>query len=256
MTPRSLLLLFIIQLTSTVPAIAQIPPMCGSLGQVTLISPDDFATITTNDVHLSWSWVSGHPDKYEYQVATDFNFSSGSIVATGTTIGTDAYPTLPGINTYYWRARAKCNLGQTGAWAVSRTLYIVPSGGGGGGCDPPPGSPPGTPCDPLQTLAARKLPASDVPMKLELSIANPQRGNAVIRYGVPESGAGSPIEIRMFDLAGRGIATLAKGTARPGRFEEHWDLRSNDAVQVRPGLYFVRLRLGDEVSRGTLVITP
>ena len=92
------------------------------------------------------------------------------------------------------------------------------------------------------------------PAAIELTTSNPLRGPGAIRYGIPAARAGEPIELRIFDLAGRRARTLAEGSANPGRFEVGWDLRFDGGEKAGPGVYFLRLRVGTEVLRRTVVV--
>ena len=93
-----------------------------------------------------------------------------------------------------------------------------------------------------------------LPAAIELITSNPLRGPSAIRYGIPPVQAGEPIELSIFDLAGRRAKTLADGSAHPGRFEVGWDLRFDGGEKAGPGVYFLRLRVGNEMLRRTVVV--
>jgi len=67
-----------------------------------------------------------------------------------------------------------------------------------------------------------------------------------MRYGyrVPESGE-QPVEVSVYDMAGRRVRSLASGTQSPGRYTVQWDGRSDAGVQMAPGAYFLRARVAD-----------
>jgi hypothetical protein len=79
-----------------------------------------------------------------------------------------------------------------------------------------------------------------VPSRVELAAPspNPARLSSRVAWSVPADQAG---------------ATLASGTAQPGRFSVDWDLRSADG-RVGGGIYFVRFRVGATVTSRKLVV--
>jgi hypothetical protein len=84
---------------------------------------------------------------------------------------------------------------------------------------------------------------------------NPARARSVLWYAVPAAAAGSPFEIAVFDLSGRKLRTLERGTARAGRFAVEWNLRDGQDAPVGNGVYFVRYTLGSVIhSRKVAVV--
>ena len=76
---------------------------------------------------------------------------------------------------------------------------------------------------------------------------NPARGEAVLRFGLAESG---PIRLAVVDALGREVAVLADGLRQPGGHEVRWDAR-----RVPAGVYHARLSTpgGSAVQRLTVV---
>jgi choice-of-anchor C domain-containing protein len=66
-------------------------------------------------------------------------------------------------------------------------------------------------------------------------------GTARIEYGLPIAG---PVDLRLFDSAGRVVATLLAGSAGPGRHTASWDGRLGNGA-APAGIYFLELRAGD-----------
>ena len=60
----------------------------------------------------------------------------------------------------------------------------------------------------------------------------------VISYTVSEAG---PVSLRVYDVSGRLVATLAAGNRSVGDYEVAWDRRSDDGGRVGSGVYFIRL---------------
>jgi hypothetical protein len=99
-------------------------------------------------------------------------------------------------------------------------------------------------------------PVAIAPARVELAPPDPNPARAGIRvgYAIPANRVGAPLEIAVFDLAGRRIATLASGPARSGRFSTAWNLRGEDGGRVSDGVYFLRLAIGSEARSQKLVI--
>lgn len=75
---------------------------------------------------------------------------------------------------------------------------------------------------------------------------NPASNSTLLEFGVPADRAGARFEVGVFDLAGRLIRSLARGSANPGRFTVRWDLDDQAGVRVKAGVYYVRFALGDK----------
>ena len=78
-----------------------------------------------------------------------------------------------------------------------------------------------------------KVPADTRTLELAAPMPNPSRGTSRLWYAVPADRVGQPLELGVYDLAGRSVRTLARGTAMAGRHSAAWDL--NDASGVAGG---------------------
>jgi hypothetical protein len=95
------------------------------------------------------------------------------------------------------------------------------------------------------------------PLVLELAAPrpNPARGAVQIGFGVPAAQSGAPLELAVFDIAGRRVRTLAHGPAQTGRVVVSWDLREDDGRPAASGVYLVQLRAGKQVlTRKTIAL--
>ncbi len=70
---------------------------------------------------------------------------------------------------------------------------------------------------------------------------NPFAGSTRVTFDLPVE---SPVQIHVYDLLGRRVATLADGIYRAGFHTVDWDLRGAGGVMVRPGVYVCRMRAG------------
>ena len=95
------------------------------------------------------------------------------------------------------------------------------------------------------------LPSSDIGTRVEqLSVSrfpNPSHEAVRIRLAIPASVPGATADMGIFDVAGRRLRTLRVGSAEPGRFDTIWDRKNDSGSAVGVGVYFLRLRVGDQV---------
>jgi hypothetical protein len=91
------------------------------------------------------------------------------------------------------------------------------------------------------------LAVEDRPTHLEFAVfPNPIRRDATVLFALPTA---SDVDLSVFDLAGRRVATLVAGVLAAGRHSMAW----HEAEQLSSGLYFIRLRVGTEVRTSTVL---
>jgi hypothetical protein len=71
---------------------------------------------------------------------------------------------------------------------------------------------------------------------------NPASGRTVLRLELPRE---ELVEARVFDVAGRSVATLARGALAAGGHELAWSGRDEGGFPVAAGIYFVRVVAGE-----------
>ena len=79
---------------------------------------------------------------------------------------------------------------------------------------------------------------------LEQNYPNPFLENTHIGFHIPQQLAGENIQLEIYDLRGRLIATLLDRTLGPGHHEVLWTGADLNGRRVAPGLYIYRLRRG------------
>ena len=97
-------------------------------------------------------------------------------------------------------------------------------------------------------------PDGTLPKSLVLgdSRPNPVNGQAAIRYDLPRTGQ---VDLSIFDVTGRKVATLVSGIVPAGRHEAIWHGRDDAGREVASGLYWYRLTAGgNALNRKLLVI--
>ena len=79
-----------------------------------------------------------------------------------------------------------------------------------------------------------------LPTKPALSACrpNPFRNHTQISYALPKAGN---VSLRVYDVTGRTVRTLASGFQRAGFYSVSWDSRDSRGQQVPHGVYFYRL---------------
>jgi hypothetical protein len=80
------------------------------------------------------------------------------------------------------------------------------------------------------TLPVKPLLASCMP--------NPFRNHTQINYALPTAGN---VSLRVYDVTGRTVRTLASGHQTAGNYSVNWDARDSRGKQVPYGVYFYRL---------------
>jgi hypothetical protein len=95
-----------------------------------------------------------------------------------------------------------------------------------------------------------KFTALDVPTTatrdIEFSVSpNPSR-TARVTFSLPRA---ADVELGVYDLAGRQVATLARGRLEAGPYTKFWTGKDDGGQQMGAGVYFYRLKVGNEVRR-------
>ncbi|MGH7743052.1 MAG: FlgD immunoglobulin-like domain containing protein, partial [Candidatus Eiseniibacteriota bacterium] len=106
-------------------------------------------------------------------------------------------------------------------------------------------TPPGSP-------APTGRPGDNDPVRLHLVRFASERGR--LRVGV-DLAADAMVQLELFDVQGRRVATLARGLLAHGSHEYQWDGRGRDGRPAGAGVYLVRLitPAAVRVVRGVLI---
>lgn len=78
--------------------------------------------------------------------------------------------------------------------------------------------------------------------RLSQNYPNPFNGETNISFTLPEA---TDIDLCVFDLIGRKVATLYSGHANAGNTEIRWDARTATGVELPSGVYFYRLTVAE-----------
>jgi len=86
---------------------------------------------------------------------------------------------------------------------------------------------------------------SGAPKSVSFAVAPNPAKTARITFGIPKE---ADVEVAVYDLVGRKIATLEKGRLAPGTYSREWGGLDSRGKLVSSGMYFYKLRVGDEVQ--------
>jgi cyclomaltodextrinase / maltogenic alpha-amylase / neopullulanase len=87
-------------------------------------------------------------------------------------------------------------------------------------------------------LEVKSSPTLPRELALEQNYPNPFNPVTTIHYEIPASGI---VTLRVYDLLGREVATLADGIMGAGRYAATWNARNDRGAAVGSGVYFYRL---------------
>jgi len=80
---------------------------------------------------------------------------------------------------------------------------------------------------------------------------NPCRLGSTFRFALPED---RDVDLRIFDVAGRAVKTLAAGRMSPGLHTMQWDGTSDAGQRLGSGVYFYRIVAGADRAQKKLVV--
>ncbi|NLG16323.1 MAG: choice-of-anchor D domain-containing protein [Fibrobacter sp.] len=103
-------------------------------------------------------------------------------------------------------------------------------------------------------VSAKPLTEQKIPKSVFLGAVhpNPIIGSAVISYGLPRD---MNVDIWIYDLRGRRVATLVNVQRKAGYYQVRWNLGGADGHRVGAGHYICRLVAGKKVVNGRLLVS-
>ena len=129
------------------------------------------------------------------------------------------------------------------AWAIGHGLGLVTD------CPLPPDAEDAEDSSVLAALGEdSELEAEPAASLAPVAMPNPFHGSTRFAFSVPP-GMGADVDVSVFDLAGRRMATIARGRFESGAHVVQWDGRGADGSRARAGMYFVRGRVGQDEVR-------
>lgn len=101
----------------------------------------------------------------------------------------------------------------------------------------------------LNTVEVASLDAAR-PLRIDAAWPNPARGEVRVRWSLPRGG---DAEVAVFDVQGRRVATLARGTQAAGSHDATWSGRDEQGRPAAPGVYLVRVRTNEGLASRRVV---
>ena len=102
-------------------------------------------------------------------------------------------------------------------------------------------------------VGIKQLTEETLPSKfaLEQNYPNPFNPATTIKYSIPQAGVGSAltVQLKVYDVLGREVATLVNGKQKPGNYEVTFNARN-----LSSGVYFYQLKAGDFIATKKLVL--
>lgn len=103
----------------------------------------------------------------------------------------------------------------------------------------------------FQGLLDVDAPVATQARRLEPGIPNPTSGGTLIAWTLER---GEHVDLRVYDLVGREVATIASGPMSGGRHALRWDGADANGRKVAPGVYRYRLRTPSFSESRTIVV--
>jgi len=213
--------------------------VCG-WSQISLVTPESRGYLWTNGVLKTIGTLGG-----EYSAAFGLN-DAGEVVGASTRADGSMAAVL-------WRDNQLTDLNTLIAPASGWDLYRAWDIDGSGvivgeGINPQGQQRPFL----LAPAALADVPATSAPaLQLRAAVPNPAHLTATLRFTLPAS---SSVRLDVHDVRGARVRAVATGERTAGEHASVWDLRDASGARVPPGLYWVRLAVGERVLSQPLVV--
>ena len=102
-----------------------------------------------------------------------------------------------------------------------------------------------------ERLGAHRVEMLPAEFSLEPNFPNPFNPTTSIRYKLTD---GARVTLEVFNSVGQRIRTLVDGAHQPGSYVVEWDGMDEHRTAVAAGLYFYRLRAGDQVQTRRMIL--
>ncbi|MFZ0391997.1 MAG: CHRD domain-containing protein [Calditrichia bacterium] len=109
-----------------------------------------------------------------------------------------------------------------------------------------------TRCDPVYTKLSSVAPES---FELAQNYPNPFNPSTTIHFNVPATdNNATAVEIVVYDLTGREVATLVNDVMQSGQYSVQWDGTNSNGKHVAGGVYIYRMVAGDFVQTRKMIL--
>jgi subtilisin family serine protease len=100
------------------------------------------------------------------------------------------------------------------------------------------------------------VPGGDLPPRFAAyhPAPSPFSSTSTLRFDLPAAPEGQwPVDVSLYNIAGRRVRTLVHGELPPGRYGYPWDGRSDAGTSVSAGIYFVLISAGPNTARERII---
>jgi len=104
---------------------------------------------------------------------------------------------------------------------------------------------------PIVTEVAGDQTVVPATLAMGQNFPNPFNPVTTIQFDLPRSGQ---VDLAIYDVHGRRVTTLVNEKMEEGRYTVRWDGRSETGLPVASGQYFTRLKFGEQVLSGRMVL--
>jgi hypothetical protein len=94
---------------------------------------------------------------------------------------------------------------------------------------------------------------ADIPEEFNLAqnYPNPFNPTTTVEFDIPEA---SDVDIRIYDIRGALVKTLASGHREAGRYQMIWDAKNMTGADVASGVYLIKMTAGDFTETKKMVL--
>lgn len=94
---------------------------------------------------------------------------------------------------------------------------------------------------PNETSVDSDNPSHPIDFLLEQNYPNPFNAETTISYSLPAGSGSIAVQLKIYDLFGRVVATLVEQTQLPGSYQVRWDGADDNGQLLASGVYIARL---------------
>jgi len=221
-------------LTTPADSTTLVPTVPSSLAATALAGPVNKLTWKDNALYESGF-------KIQRSTTSSFTAPDSFVVGQNVTAFRDSIGLVKGTR-YYYRVRAFNAIGNS-SWTSSVSVYASTLAASAIAADEP------APAAAASLSAAGEAELTVV--RLQRAAPNPFAQRSTITFELPTAAS---VDLGIFDLGGRRVATLASGMWGAGRHQAQWDGRDVHGQNQASGVFFVRLSVGRNFETRKLIL--
>jgi hypothetical protein len=100
-------------------------------------------------------------------------------------------------------------------------------------------------------VSGRPAVAAAAGFRLQAARPNPASQAATIKYSLSGN---QNVSLKVFNMLGQKVATLASGVQAAGEHQVRWPLRNDDGALVPNGVYFYQLDAGSQKDTRKMIV--